>query len=401
MIERLIPYKEALKRFIPAGIREQVKFSVVRRRFRKIAGERAPREDLPFGVNMAAPIGGGTGLSEASRGVLAGLQNAGVPVNVWDFDREEENVSQLRRINLIHANPNQLPELLFSLPERQWESCYNIGFWVWELERIPREWTRYFALFDEIWTPSEFSAAAIRRDCPLPVYVIPHLVEPVCDPEWDRTRWGLPEDVFLVLVAFDCDSVVERKNPLGAVRAFLRAFPNPSEPVGLVIKARNMTEELSAQLKGLLAGRERVYIFPEDCSKAAMNSLVREADVYLSLHRAEGFGLIIAEAMYLGTPVVATNWSGNTEFMSKDTACLVDAELMELTRDYPPFRRGSRWARPDEGQAAEYLRRLYEDRAYREGMAERAGAAVRERLSLKAISGLIKTRMDDLRGEMK
>ncbi len=401
IVERLIPYKRTLKRFIPAGMRERIKFMAVSRRFRRIVRKRAPRNDLPFGVNMVGAVGGASGLSEASRGVLAGLREAGVPVSVWDFEAQGERAPELYRINVIHANPNQLPELLFVLPEEQWTGCYNIGFWVWELGRIPEEWTKYLPLFDEIWTPTAFSAAAIKRSCEVPVHVIPHLVEPVCDPAWDRKRWGLPEDLFLVLIAFDCDSSVERKNPEGAVRAFCKAFSDPSEPIGLVVKARNMTAELEAGLKEMLGGREHVYVFTEDYPKAAVNSLVQASDVYLSLHRAEGFGLILAEAMYLGTPVVGTDWSGNREFMDSGTACLVEAELVELERDYPPFRKGSRWASPNEDQAAEYLRRLYEDRTYREGTAERARAAVREKLSLAATSAQIKARMEALYREMK
>lgn len=402
MIEKILPYKAVLKRLLPAPVRRAIKSWLGWRRMETLIRQRRPRGDLEWGVNMIGAVNGASGLSEGSRGTALGLREAGIPTRVWDFEAAkgaEAAKEPPYRVNLVHANPNQLPELVYRIPAELWTGCYNIGFWVWEQEQLPEEWVRYMPLFDEIWMPSGFSAAAIRRGGTLPVHVVPHIVAPEYDPAWDRKRWGLPEDLFLVLVAFDCDSCVERKNPAGAVRAFCRAF-SPEEPVGLVVKARNMTRELEVEFRSLLEGRENVYFFREDYPKTAVNSLIRAADVYLSLHRAEGFGLILAEAMYLGTPVVATDWSGNRDFMDAETACAVDARLVPLEQDIPPYKRGSRWAQPDEQQAAQYLRRLYEEPALRQRLTERAKARVSGELSAETVSQIIKERMEDLRARL-
>ena len=401
LIEKLLPYKKLVKHLVPLPVWERVKSWAVKKRICGIAQHKEIDAGLPWGVNLFGDVGGASGLSEASRGVAAGLQGAGAPVGVYDISADGAVIDKAApyQINLIHTNPNQLQGLLYRLPKEQWPGRWNIGFWVWEQEKLPEEWERFLPLFDEIWTPSQFSAAAIRRSGAERVYVMPHVVEPECDPNWDRKRWGLPEDLFLVLIAFDCDSVIERKNPEGAIRAFCEAF-RLGEPVGLIIKVRNLTEDAERKLRTLLAGRDHVYLLQEDYPKAAVNSLIRMSDVYLSLDRAEGFGLILAEAMYLGTPVVATDWSGNVDFMDESTACMVKAELISLEKDVLPFRRGSRWAQPDEHQAARYLRELYEKPELRRQIAQRARASVERKLSVQAVSEMIKKRMEQLHGEL-
>ena len=131
----------------------------------------------------------------------------------------------------------------------------------------------------------------------------------------------------------------------------------------------------------MLAGYPNVYILTESYSREVFNSLIRCVDAYVSLHRAEGFGLVMAEAMLLGTPVIATNWSANTEFMDSSTACMVDGPLVELEKDYPPYHAGYHWAAPDETQAAQWMRRLYEDGDFRNGLVKRAKAYLEQAYS--------------------
>ena len=150
-----------------------------------------------------------------------------------------------------------------------------------------------------------------------------------------------------------------------------------------------MTKDVREKLTGLLAGWPNITIIDGNYSKERTNSLIRLADVYLSLHRSEGFGLFLAEAMYLGTPVIATNWSGNTDFMSGKTACLVDAKIVKLKHDHLPFRKGSRWAEPNVEQAAEYLKQLYQEPMLRQEIAKKAEGDIKERLGIISISKII------------
>lgn len=402
MMEKLLRYKKFLKPLIPQRPRLWLKRQVGYRMAKEIAAARGIREDHPWGVNLYGDLAGASGLAEAARSTRAGLEKAEIPVAARDFETESgQALLAPYGMNLIHMNPNLMPEILFKIPKEQWMSRRNIGFWLWEQEELPKDWLGFLPLFDEVWTSSAFCGSAIQESCRLPVTVIPHIVEPVCDASCARAAFGLPEDVFLFLVMFDCNSVAERKNPWGAIRAFQKAFEGSGERAGLVIKARNLDDRTRKELREQLRDCPHVWLLEGDYPKEQVNSLIRGVDVYVSLHRAEGFGLVLAESMYLGTPVIATNWSANTEFMNEDVACMVEAKLVRLEKDILPYRRGSRWADPDLEQAAGYMRRLYEDREYRSEIAGRAEAYVRERLSTDRVAGLLEARAREIRRELE
>ena len=179
-----------------------------------------------------------------------------------------------------------------------------------------------------------------------------------------RQYFHLPEDQFLFLVMFDSASTTSRKNPMGALRAFEQAFLADHQKVGLVIKVNNPKEEDLQKIREVVGEERNVYLIAEVMEKAMINSLIQCVDVFVSLHRAEGFGLVIAEAMLLGTPVIATNYSANTEFMSEESSCLVDYQLCKVEKDDEIYKKGYVWAEPDVAQAAQYMRRLFEDHQY-------------------------------------
>lgn len=402
MIESIIRHRKILKRFIPRKMRIWLKTQTGYRKAEKIGKSRKAEKNRCWGVNLYGELSGASGLAEASRSTRLGLEKAGIPLCLKDTaDGKEEELLSPYAVNLFHMNPNQLPELLCRLPEKQWRASRNIGFWLWEQEKLPLEWSGFFPLFDEVWTSSEFCASAIRQSCSCPVTVIPHIVEPVYDASCDRAAFGLPEDMFLFLSMFDCDSVVDRKNPWGAIQAFLQAFGGREDRAGLVIKARNLDDMTRRKTERMLEGYPYVWLLEGDYPREQVNSLIHMADACVSLHRAEGFGLVLAEAMYLGTPVIATNWSANTEFMNHDVGCLVDAELVSLKKNEPPYRKGSRWAEPDLQQAAGYMRRLYEDEKYRTELAERAKAHIREQLCVEKAAGLLRARLTEIRKELE
>lgn len=401
MIEKLLPYKSILKHFVPKKMRRALRTQMEKRTLVRAKAAHRAAESRPWGVNLYGALTGASGLAEAARSTRRGLEQVGIPVCAKDvLTQSGQELLAPYAVNLIHTNPDHLLGLLSGIPKEQWRARWNIGFWLWEQEQLPEEWLKFLPLFDEVWTSSEFCASAIRASCNLPVTVIPHIVEPVYDESCDRAALGLPEDIFLFLAMFDRHSVMERKNPWGVIRAFRQAFEGKNERVGLVIKARNLDDRTRKELQEQLKGCPYVWLLEGDYSKKTVNSLIRMVDVYVSLHRAEGFGLVPAEAMYLGTPVIATNWSANTEFMDKDTACLVDAELVRLEKDILPYRKGSRWAQPDLEQAAGYMRRLYEDEEYRTGLAQRAGVYIRERLSVERIAQLLSARLTEIKREL-
>lgn len=342
------------------------------------------------GINLIGHIRGDFGLGESCRLVAQALQAAQIPFALHNIPlngpAKEENLTWEAYeqpnlpygINLVHLNPN---EMMGAVKERVLGGRYNIAYWLWELPEFPAEWMYTFKLVDEIWTPSEFVTEALQKYTHKKVCTMPYgFVKPVIEAGCGRNRFGLPEDEFLFLISYDGNSVSERKNPLGAVRAFCEAFPEGIEKVGLVIKATHAREEDIQNIKKWM-GKRHTYILTESYPKAVFHSLIQTVDAYVSLHRAEGFGLVMAEAMLLKTPVIATAWSANMEFMNEDVACLIPAKIVELQEDYPPYHKGDHWAAPEEEKAVEYMKLLFENREFGRSMAERAQQYLSEKLT--------------------
>lgn len=198
------------------------------------------------------------------------------------------------------------------------------------------------------------------------------------------------------MAMYDSNSTRERKNPMGVIRAFKKAFSPEDKNVGLVLKINNAREEDIKLLKGMLKDYENVYYITKVMSKVKVNSLIKAADVFVSLHRAEGFGLVMAEAMLNDTPVIATNWSSNTEFMNEKVACMVDYKFTELEKDCPPYKKGAVWADPDVKEAAKFMRKLYSDKVFYNQLAKDAKAFVSKKLGMAQAVSLIESRIEKI-----
>jgi glycosyltransferase involved in cell wall biosynthesis len=245
----------------------------------------------------------------------------------------------------------------------------------WECETPPADLADRLRGIDEVWAPTRFVADAFRPALSIPVYtLLPGLELPAVIPA------PRADDRFRFLFTFDMASLMARKNPLGLIRAFRRAF-RPDEPAELVIKVAR-GEQCPADLAELAAAcRDNgVSLIDHHLPRADLLGLMAGCDCYVSLHRAEGLGLGMAEAMLLGKPVVATRYSGNLDFLTDDTASLVDCELVPVPAGtpYPP---GARWAEPSVVHAAEQLRRVYDRRDEANEKAERGREWVRREMS--------------------
>ncbi len=262
---------------------------------------------------------------------------------------------------LIVMNGPNLPKALMDVFPKGNKHWRVIAHWSWELSVFPKGWQKCFPLTDEIWVPSRFVAEALQRHDAPPIHVqIPEIDIPI-EIASRRSVFGLSDSKFIVIALADSFSSFNRKNPAGAVEAFKKAF-SESDKATLVLKLRNYDVRLgSVILMGLPV--KRVKILTSSLSHREKIQLIMCADVLVSLHRAEGFGLTIAEAMALGVPVVATDWSANAEFMKPENGYLVPCHLVPVRDPKGPYRgyKNAVWAEPDTEAAALALRKLYEE----------------------------------------
>ncbi|HXH41605.1 MAG TPA: glycosyltransferase family 4 protein [Thermoanaerobaculia bacterium] len=341
---------------------------------------------LPPGLNIVGNAMHDTGVGESARLCQKACEASGLSSHLIDVGNPDGLAQQpVYRTSIYHVNADQLPAVYNDMPDLFSASSYNIGCWHWELPELPDELASSAEPLDEIWAPSAFIQRAISPKVTIPVVHMPHGIEvtsmEACSPE----ELGVPRGRFPFLCMFDFDSVMHRKNPLGAAEAFRRAFPHEGSPA-LLIKAGHAAGHPKeyAELKEQLRGIPNVYLTDRMLSRARVNGLLAACDGIVSLHRSEGFGLILAEAMYLGKPVIATGWSGNMDFMDTRNSCPVGYEIVTLDRAYGSYPAGQHWAEPDIDHAAHFLRRVFEDTDYRRQLGERARDTIRSQFSPEA-----------------
>lgn len=370
------------------------------------------RNKFPDGINVIGFVKGEIGLGQSCRLLVDSINHTGIDFTIYNY----EQISSMRfndntwdekitnttpyNINLIHLNPPDLALAYATLPKTVWNYKYNIAFWLWELEEFPEDWERCFSFVDEIWTPSNFASNSIRKKTNLPVHTFPYPISTPVNSKYDRKHFNLPEKKFLFLCMYDSNSTIERKNPIGAIEAFKKAFSKDNSSVGLVIKVNNPQNDDIEKIRDLLIGYENIYIIPKIMIKIEVNSLIKNCNAFISLHRAEGFGLPLAEAMLLGVPSIATNWSANTEFMNNENACMVGYELITLGKDYVMYKKGNRWAEPNINQAAMYMKKLFEDEIFYNDISIKAQNYIKEYLNLESTSKAIQSRINNIYDEV-
>jgi glycosyltransferase involved in cell wall biosynthesis len=359
------------------------------------------------GVVVAGELSRASGLGEAAR--LMERAIAGLGVATWQADTGSnlpgeappmpppEHVPDGAPL-LLHVNAPLLPWALLRLPRSLVRGRRVIGCWAWELPVVPEPWRIGLGFVHEIWAVSEFSAAAFRDWLPpgtgIAVRAVPHAVA-AAPPEparLDRAAFGLPEAAVIVLVSFSLASSNVRKNPAGAVQAFRAAFGDRPDRL-LLLKIGNpghFPAEFAA-LREAVAGDANIRLETRTLPRADSHALTACADIVLSLHRSEGFGLVPAEAMLLGRPVVATGWSGNMDFMDADSAALVGYRLVPARDPRGVFEApGAVWAEPDLAEAAAALRRLADDPAARAALGARGRAAATARLGAGRLAAALR-----------
>lgn len=285
-------------------------------------------------------------------------------------------------INILHFNPEQWPHVRASFPGFDFSRARNIGYWAWELPDFPQSWRPFLSDFQEVWVPSRFTQAAIRQQFSGPVHVVP--------PPLPRLS-AIPERLFpnrfTFFVTFDFRSERARKNPDGAVEVYRRLL-DQGLPVALVLKCQNSDYRRDENQPFLDSVRALPHtrIITESVPRQRFLNLLAGCDCLLSLHRAEGFGLVLAEAMALRVLVAATAWSGNLDFMDPRNALPIPSRLLQLTHSIGPYPAASSWAEPDIGAATSLLHAALVSPKFRRRLTHRARHFTRKSLSLKSVS---------------
>jgi len=359
----------------------------------------------PPGINLFGLFKSHNGLAQGARLYATAIKHAKIPhaflrtalwfdVGLTETSMDHElSTDPVYDINVIHINPDAFLLAKAKMPPKAMDGRYNIGVWLWELDAIPDQWHAFFPLFDEIWAPSSFICKSLEPISPIPVTQMPYGIEAPVDPACTRSTFGFPSDDFLVLAMFDSHSYFSRKNPMAALAAFREAFPDHA-CVKLVLKMNNPSSEDLSRLRATIGDRGDVILITDNLPRKHVNALIACCDVFISLHRSEGFGLVMAEAMYLGVPVVATNYSANTDFMNHEVACMVDYTLAQA--DYLHAATGQCWADPDVHQAAAFLRMLYENPQICTRYAKLGQDHIRAHYSVDACGERIRKRVNEI-----
>jgi glycosyltransferase involved in cell wall biosynthesis len=371
------------------------------------------------GVNVIGDLTVESGLGEATTSTLDAMLDYGIPASYtelrYHLDRRSwalpARYSALPRVplypsNLLFYNVHEMPGVIDGALARLTQGRYTVGVWAWELSRLPERWHDQPDRLDEIWVPSRHTQASVAQATVRPVQVIPHPIEVLVSLRASKSRWGIPDDRYTFLFSFDALSCDARKNPFAVVEAFAQAFGHSRAGGSLLVLKTEHLDELPQLGRDLRAAVARVggMLLEERISRLQMNDLLAAADAYVSLHRAEGFGLGMAEAMYLGKPVIATGYSGNLDFMTAENSYLVGYRLRKITQEdhrYRPicaevYKPGMEWAEPDVQQAASYMTHLHEHREEGQHRGQRAAEDIRRLCSPRVVGALIAQRLAEI-----
>jgi len=351
-----------------------------------------------------APIGRGEDLRCAARAA----RTAGLPFYILDLDHpgryldpdltaefEPHLTDRLSEgLNLFFLNGDEIERVLDRRPELTVPRGTQVIVPQWELECYPREWAIQLERFDEVWAPSTFVYEAISKAAAIPVKHISLSVEIQLDSFLPRRYFSLPESSFLFLFFFDYSGYLERKNPSAVLEAFERLCRvRGLEDVGLVIKTNipwpdprfeEMRETLVSRIHSS-PFQGRMILIQDTYTDVEIKNLLRCCDCFLSLHRSEGFGRGLAEAMYLEKPVIGTGYSGNLDFMRPENSYLVDYSLIPVQPGQYPHPEGQVWADPDIEQVVRIMGEVLDDREAARRLGVRGSLDIRTHFSYRAI----------------
>lgn len=361
-------------------------------------------------MNLIGPIEFLNGLGTSTRGYLSNIANANIQHTVVTWRYGFEHLSKLdlvypkqdlHSINLLHLNLDLLSQgYLDSAPLNKiiTPSRYNVCILYWELASVLPVWHDIIHKFDEIWCASSFMARSIDAVSAQPVKVIRPALDFTSTPsDRNRNSFGLPSNSFIFFYAADAGGIIGRKNPEAFIKAYIEEFPSDGRTCCLVkINNTNLALQEMQHLANIAQSRPDVIFFNELLSNEDMSALFRNIDCYVSPHRSEGLGLTILEAMAAEKPVIATQYGGVTDFVTKDTAYPINHRLIEIGSGSPPYPADYIWAEPDLLSLRENMRYVFEHQAEAKIVGQKASLHVHGLFSLEATSTVLRTELEHI-----
>jgi glycosyltransferase involved in cell wall biosynthesis len=362
-----------------------------------------------WGVNVAGFFTSELGVGEAARLLVAGLDAQEIPAlpiqgHLIPPSRQEISFSYVEPdraaypINILCINGDGVSVFAREAGRSFFEDRYSIALWWWEAGEPPASWKAAYEFVDEVWVASQHVYDLLAPTSPVPVV---RIRLPLTEPrvaQRTRSQLGLPDDGFLFVCMHDYHSVAARKNPVAVIEAYRRAFPDPSA-ARLAVKSINAGTEPAEHARVVLAaeGRDDIRLIDEYVSDSEKDAMIAAADCFVSLHRSEGFGIPLAEAMLLGKPVIATRYGGSLEFMTEQNSYLVDWTPVPVGEGAYPYAPQATWADPDLDHAATLMRHVLESPDAARERGARARRELQERHSPAAAGAIIGQRLSIIR----
>lgn len=357
-----------------------------------------------FGINFFGPIHTEDGIGEAARLTLEAFQAAGIKVAINPLSRpvaredkinDNQEFKTPHNINYFHFSARWVEYYLNIIGKEKLENKYNICHWLTEMKSYPNEWAKNHHFFHEIWTASAFCQDSISMKIPYPTILMPY---PIVGKKVDKNTYQnihIDDSKFNFLVMANMYSDIERKNVLQSLEAFQKAFPDETN-ISLIVKISNPDVDIEYMQKIIdtINGDNRIKLIDRFLSRDEVNILFQSVNTYVSLHRAEGFGLTLGEAMYHQIPLIATAYSGNMDFCNSFNCYLVDYDLVKVGEDRLRYRADDEWAQPRLESAIDMFKSVYYNPQEASIKTQRAKEFIEKSFSIESVAKKIKQRID-------
>jgi glycosyltransferase involved in cell wall biosynthesis len=381
----------------------------------KLGAPPASRSVEEEDINVVGYLRSAVGVGEAARLMLRSLIYGGLRAHGLETTLNCESMRSDKscdsviareakgRFQLFGINCDQLLQVIEHLRPVLRRDAYRIVAPFWELTNFPDAWLSALDAVDEIWAPTRFIQMTLAKKVRQPVLRMPLMLDFEQPRHVDRRQFGLPDRNFLFFFAFDYLSYLERKNPMAVVSAFKRAFRanGYARPAHLVLKTMNAEKVLGAgrSIREVVQGDPDIILIEKTLTREQTLALIAACDAVSTLHRSEGLGLLVAEAMVLGKPVIATDYSATTELVTPETGWAVDCRLTPVLEGMYPHHEGQVWADPDIDHAAWQMRRVIDDQPEVQRRVAAARALISREYGIKKVASSQLARLKRIEGK--